>query len=223
MVKRAVIVLGRARGHRQRGSQQDKQPQGSHTLIMPLCGGRCCPEQHAGFAVWNALFLRTFPLHGRRLLPGDRWFCRGTPSFRPARGRQVSQHESALAADCAPSVRTLDTTQLQTLSETPANGHAPSVSGFARGRLQMTRYVLCRTDASPCHGWFWVAAGCWTEAARNARRFEFVTDAELVGLVECLLPSHLWGVVAVEADAAVTVAASRQRAFLLPESGPPLP
>jgi hypothetical protein len=68
----------------------------------------------------------------------------------------------------------------------------------ADGRVLVTGYVLRRTDASPCHGWFWAGAGCWTNAARNARTFEFMTDAELVGLVECLLPSPQWDVVPVE-------------------------
>jgi hypothetical protein len=62
----------------------------------------------------------------------------------------------------------------------------------------MTRYAICRTDASSCRGWFWAGAGCWTSAARAARTFELVTNAELIGIVECPFPSQQWDVVPVE-------------------------
>jgi hypothetical protein len=62
----------------------------------------------------------------------------------------------------------------------------------------MTRYAICRTDASPCRGWFWAGAGCWTDAARAARTFDFVTNAELIGIVECPFPPQEWDVVPVE-------------------------
>jgi hypothetical protein len=62
----------------------------------------------------------------------------------------------------------------------------------------MTQYVICRTDASPCRGWFWAGAGCWTNAARDARTFDFVTNAELIGIVECPFPQQEWDVVPVE-------------------------
>ena len=64
--------------------------------------------------------------------------------------------------------------------------------------MKPTRYVICRTDASPSQGWFWAGAGCWTNAASAARTFEFMTDAELVGIAECPLPLELWDVVTVE-------------------------
>jgi hypothetical protein len=66
----------------------------------------------------------------------------------------------------------------------------------------MTQYVICRTDASPCHGWFWAGAGCWTKAARDARTFDFVTNAEMIGIVECPFPPQEWDVVPVEPEPA---------------------
>jgi hypothetical protein len=62
----------------------------------------------------------------------------------------------------------------------------------------MMRYVICRADASPCHGWYWAGGGCWTNAASNARTFEFMSDAELSGIVKCPLPPQQWNVVTVE-------------------------
>jgi hypothetical protein len=61
-----------------------------------------------------------------------------------------------------------------------------------------TRYVICRTDASVCRGWYWAGGGCWTSAARDARTFEFATDAELIGISACPFPQHEWDVVPVE-------------------------
>jgi hypothetical protein len=62
----------------------------------------------------------------------------------------------------------------------------------------MMRYVICRTDSSPCQGWYWAGAGCWTNAARNAREFESMTAATLGGIVDCLFPFQEWNVVPVE-------------------------
>jgi hypothetical protein len=67
--------------------------------------------------------------------------------------------------------------------------------------MKPTRYVICRTDASPCQGWYWAGCGCWTNAADDARLFEFLTEAELIGLAECPLPLGLWDVVPVEPSA----------------------
>jgi hypothetical protein len=58
-----------------------------------------------------------------------------------------------------------------------------------------TRYVIRRLD----RGWYWLGDGVWTEKAQDARTFEFVTDAELVGSEECPLPLAEWEVVEVEA------------------------
>jgi hypothetical protein len=44
----------------------------------------------------------------------------------------------------------------------------------------------------------WWADAPWTNAAGDARLFEFVTEAELIGLAECPLPLELWDVVPVE-------------------------
>ena len=64
--------------------------------------------------------------------------------------------------------------------------------------MKPTRYVICRTDASPCAGWYWAGCGCWTNAVDDARLFECLTDAELIAFVECPLPLELWDVVPVE-------------------------
>ena len=66
----------------------------------------------------------------------------------------------------------------------------------------MTRYAICRTDASPCQGWFWAGAGCWTKVVRNARTFEFMSDAELSGIAKCPFPLQEWDVVPVESQGA---------------------
>jgi hypothetical protein len=73
--------------------------------------------------------------------------------------------------------------------------------------MQPTRYVICRTDPTPCRGWYWAGCGCWTNAVRDARLFEFMTDAELMGLAECPLPLDLWGVVPIEPSGDQGVAA----------------
>jgi hypothetical protein len=55
------------------------------------------------------------------------------------------------------------------------------------------RYVIRRLDV----GWYWFADGIWTHQVQDARAFEFRTDAELVGSVECPLPLADWEVVEV--------------------------
>jgi hypothetical protein len=65
-----------------------------------------------------------------------------------------------------------------------------------------TRYVIRRTDASVCRGWYWGGGGCWTDVADDARTFEFVTNAALTGIAECPLPLPEWDVVPVESQAA---------------------
>jgi hypothetical protein len=60
------------------------------------------------------------------------------------------------------------------------------------------RYVICRADATVCHGRYWAGGGCWTNAARDARTLEFMSDAELRGIAECLFQVQEWNVVPVE-------------------------
>jgi hypothetical protein len=79
---------------------------------------------------------------------------------------------------------------------------ADSAVRFPQGPTLMTRYAICRTDASPCQGWFWAGAGCWTKVVRHARTFEFMSDAELNGIAKCPFPLQEWDVVAVESQAA---------------------
>jgi hypothetical protein len=67
--------------------------------------------------------------------------------------------------------------------------------------MKPMRYVICRTDTTPCRGWYWAGCGCWTNAVNDARLFEFMTDAKLMGLAECPLPLGLWDVVPVEPSA----------------------
>jgi hypothetical protein len=76
-------------------------------------------------------------------------------------------------------------------------GKQVTVSGHEGSTVKLTRYVICRTDASPCGGWYWAGCGCWTNAVDHARLFECLTDAELIGFVECPLPLELWDVVPV--------------------------
>jgi hypothetical protein len=68
------------------------------------------------------------------------------------------------------------------------------MEAFAVANLMRTCYVIRRLDS----GWYWLGANVWTEKAQDARTFEFVTDAELVGSKECPLPLAEWEVVEVE-------------------------
>jgi hypothetical protein len=93
--------------------------------------------------------------------------------------------------------------------EHPAEHHCDSIVAPAgpddqsgAGHVLMTRYAICRTDASPCQGWFWAGAGCWTKVVRHARTFEFMSDAELNGIAKCPFPLQQWGVVPVESQGA---------------------
>ena len=52
-------------------------------------------------------------------------------------------------------------------------------------------------DSAPGFRLVWLGDGVWTEKAQDARTFEFLTDAELVGSEECPLPLAEWEVVSV--------------------------
>jgi hypothetical protein len=67
--------------------------------------------------------------------------------------------------------------------------------------MQLSRYVIRRTDPTLCRGWYWAGCGCWTRAVNDARLFESTADAELMGFAECPLPLGLWDVVPIEASA----------------------
>jgi hypothetical protein len=53
--------------------------------------------------------------------------------------------------------------------------------------------VIRRLDV----GWYRFPDGIWTNQVQDARAFEFRTDTELVGSVECPLPLAEWEVVEV--------------------------
>jgi hypothetical protein len=63
--------------------------------------------------------------------------------------------------------------------------------------LSGTRFVI-RCNAAARRGWYWVSGSFWTNTLQGARVFEFLTDAELVGIAECPLSLQEWDVVLVE-------------------------
>jgi hypothetical protein len=65
-----------------------------------------------------------------------------------------------------------------------------------------TRFAIRCRAASARRGQYWIDGQFWTDFLACARLFEFVTDAELVGIADCPLSLHEWDVVPVEWPAA---------------------
>lgn len=55
----------------------------------------------------------------------------------------------------------------------------------------MTTYAIRHRET----GWFWISGHAWSSSFAQARTFEFMADAEIVGILECPIALQAWTVV----------------------------